>query len=198
VSGSPQVEAIVGARHDDPLFLPWDASRRGGICARAMLPQAEKMAVGASATGDIAAEGVRIHPDGPFVATLAGRREPFRYRLRVLNGDIESKFQDVYRFSPLLGELDMHLLVEGNHLASYHKLGAHPILHEGAEGVAFARCGRQTRVGSALSWTQCLGRAADERTGLRRNDRRYFSGRGIDCLGDGVTPGLHPRPRLRL
>src|SRR5215469_6824553 len=86
----------------------------GGICVRAMLPQAEKMAVVDSETDDIAGEGVRIHPDGPLVATLAGRREPFRYRLRVPSGDIESEFEDIYRFSPVLAELDIRLLVEGN------------------------------------------------------------------------------------
>src|SRR5262249_19097669 len=31
-----------------------------------------------------------------------------------------------------------YLLAEGNHLASYRKLGAHPLLHEGVEGVSFA------------------------------------------------------------
>jgi 1,4-alpha-glucan branching enzyme len=38
----------------------------------------------------------------------------------------------------VLGELDLHLLVEGNHFASYQKLGAHPIQHDGVAGVAFA------------------------------------------------------------
>ena len=86
----------------------------GGLCVRAMLPRAEKIAVVDSATGDIAGEGVRIHLDALFVATLGGRREPIRYRLPVLSGDIENEFEDIYRFSPVLGELDIRLLVEGN------------------------------------------------------------------------------------
>ena len=48
------------------------------------------------------------------------------------------EFDDIYRFPPVLGELDLHLLAEGNHFASYRKLGAHPLVHEGVEGVAFA------------------------------------------------------------
>jgi 1,4-alpha-glucan branching enzyme len=134
----PQVEAIIGARHDSPFSYLGMHRTTDGICVRAMLPQAAKMAVVDAATGQIVAEGVRAHRDGLFVATLAGRREPFPYRLRVAGGGIESEFDDIYRFSPVLGELDIHLLVEGNHLASYQKLGAHPIIHEGAEGVAFA------------------------------------------------------------
>jgi 1,4-alpha-glucan branching enzyme len=77
----PQVAAIVGARHDNPFSYLGMHRTAGGICVRAMLPQAEKMAVVDSATGEIAAQGVRFHPDGLFLATSADRREPFRYRL---------------------------------------------------------------------------------------------------------------------
>ena len=41
-------------------------------------------------------------------------------------------------FSPMLGELDLHLFGEGRHERIYEKLGAHLITHEGQHGVAFA------------------------------------------------------------
>ena len=41
-------------------------------------------------------------------------------------------------FSPTLGELDLHLFGEGRHELIYQKLGAHPIAHEGVNGVSFA------------------------------------------------------------
>src|SRR5262249_37550565 len=85
-----------------------------------------------------AAPGVRIHKDGLFVASIADRKEPFRYRLQVLSGGVQHEFYDIYGFPPVLGELDLYLLREGNHLASYRKLGAHPVVHDGVEGVAFA------------------------------------------------------------
>jgi len=134
----PQVEAIVEGRHDDPFSFLGMHQTSTGICVRAMLPAAQEMAVVDSATGNIAAEGVRIHRDGLFVATSADRREPFRYRLRISSGAVQTEFDDVYRFTPVLGELDIHLLVEGNHLASYQKLGAHPVVREGVEGIGFA------------------------------------------------------------
>jgi 1,4-alpha-glucan branching enzyme len=40
--------------------------------------------------------------------------------------------------SPTLGELDLHLFGEGRHQLIYDKLGAHPITHEGVDGVSFA------------------------------------------------------------
>src|SRR5262249_9779858 len=105
---------------------------------RAMLPAAQKMEVVDPAAGTVAGLGRRIHQSGLFVAVLADRKEPFRYRLRISSGGIEREFDDIYRFEPVLGELDLHLLGEGNHLSSYRKLGAHRIVHEGVEGVAFA------------------------------------------------------------
>jgi 1,4-alpha-glucan branching enzyme len=134
----PQVEAIVEGRHDDPFSYLGMHQTSCGICVRAMLPAAQEMAVVESATGKIVAKGERIHRDGLFVTTLADRREPFRYRLRISSGAVQTEFDDIYRFSPVLGELDIYLLVEGNHLASYQKLGAHRIIHDGADGIAFA------------------------------------------------------------
>ena len=58
---------------------------------------------------------------------FADREEPFRYRLRVSSGGARHEFYDIYSFPPVLGEIDIHLLAEGNHLASYRKLGAHPL-----------------------------------------------------------------------
>jgi 1,4-alpha-glucan branching enzyme len=130
--------AIIEARHDDPFsFLGMHASREG-IVVRAMLPAADRMAVVDQATGAVAGNGVRVHAEGFFVATFAGRQQPFAYRLRIAEDGGDREFDDVYRFPPVLGELDLHLLGEGNHLASYRKLGAHRIVHEEVAGVAFA------------------------------------------------------------
>ncbi len=134
----PEIEAIVQARHGDAFAFLGMHKTADGICVRAMLPQAQQVAVIDSSAGNVVAEAVRVHPDGLFIASIPGRKEPFRYRLRVTDGVMAREFDDIYRFPPVLGELDLYLLAEGNHLASYKKLGAHPILHEGVEGVAFA------------------------------------------------------------
>ncbi len=46
--------------------------------------------------------------------------------------------RDAFSFPPTLGELDAHLIAEGNHLRLYEKLGAHPRTVDGVEGIAFA------------------------------------------------------------
>ena len=177
----PQVEAIVEGRHDDPFSFLGMHRTAAGICVRAMLPAAEEMAVVDSATGKIAAGSARIHRDGLFVATTADRQEPFRYRLRVSSGGIQGEFDDVYSFSPVLGELDIYLLVEGNHLVSYQKLGAHPVIHQGIEGVAFAvwapNARRVSVVGDFNAWD---GR----RMPMRRREASGF--------WELFVPGLRP------
>jgi len=133
-----EIAAIVEARHGDPFTFLGMHETAAGLSVRAMLPDAQQMFVIENATGEVAAEGRRIHPAGFFCAEITDRREPFRYRLRAICGSITREFDDIYRFPPVLGELDLYLLAEGNHFASYKKLGAHPILHQGAEGIAFA------------------------------------------------------------
>src|SRR5689334_21067744 len=179
---SAEVEAIVNARHGDPFAFLGMHQSSAGIYVRAFLPEAESVAVVESATGEVAARAERIHPAGMFVASMADRREMFRYRLRVRWGGHEQEFEDVYSFGPVLGELDLHLLVEGNHLASYQKLGAHPIVHEGVEGVSFAvwapNAQRVSLVGDFDNWD-----------GRRMPMRRRHAGGFWEIFVPGLRPG---------
>jgi 1,4-alpha-glucan branching enzyme len=179
---SAEVEAVVNARHGDPFAFLGMHQSSAGLYVRVFLPDAESVAVVESATGQVAARCERIHPAGMFVAGMAERREMFRYRLRVRWGGHEQEFADVYSFGPVLGELDLHLLVEGNHLASYQKLGAHPIVHEGVEGIAFAVWAPNARrvglVGDFNSWD-----------GRRMPMRRRHAGGLWEIFVPGLRPG---------
>jgi 1,4-alpha-glucan branching enzyme len=134
----PEIAAIVAGRHGDPFAILGMHEVAGALEVRAFLPNAEAVAVVDRASGAVVAEAEEIDPAGLFVASMPDRAEPFPYRLRAKWGEVEHEFDDIYRFPPVLGDLDVHLLAEGNHLASYRKLGAHPIVHEGVAGVAFA------------------------------------------------------------
>ena len=48
------------------------------------------------------------------------------------------ELEDPYRFPPVLGDVDMHLLAEGTHLKIYERLGAQLIEIDGVKGVSFA------------------------------------------------------------
>ncbi len=83
---SREVEALVAGRHGDPFAFLGMHKASAGVYVRAMLPDAERMAVIDTASGEIVAQGERIHPAGFFVASMPDRNAPFRYRLRVWRG----------------------------------------------------------------------------------------------------------------
>jgi 1,4-alpha-glucan branching enzyme len=179
---TPEIEAIVAARHGDPFAYLGMHKAAGGLVVRAMLPGAEAMAVVDAASGATAGVGERAHQDGFFIARLPGRTEPFRYRLNVTYGGEPRELEDVYRFLPVLGDLDLHLLAEGSHLDSYRKLGAHPATHDGVDGVAFAvwapNARRVSVVGDFNDWD-----------GRRLVMRNRSAGGTWELFVPGLTPG---------
>jgi 1,4-alpha-glucan branching enzyme len=61
------------------------------------------------------------------------------YRLRLtFPGPKTVEVDDPYRYGPVLGDFDLHLLAEGTHQRAFERLGAHPVVHGGARGVHFA------------------------------------------------------------
>lgn len=97
----------------------------------------------------------RIHPDGVYVGEVA--KPPFPYHLRVeWDTGATQDLEDAYRFAPILGELDIHLLAEGTHLRTYEKMGAHPRRVDGIDGVEFAvwapNARRVSVVGTFNNW----------------------------------------------
>jgi 1,4-alpha-glucan branching enzyme len=94
---------------------------------------------------------VPVHDEGIFEGTLPG--SVLDYRL-----DVDGETQDdPYRFSPTVGELDLHLIGEGRHERLWTVLGAHP--REG--GVAFAvwapNAGGVRVVGDFTGWDVYAG-----------------------------------------
>ncbi len=152
----PQIAPIVAARHGDPFAFLGMHVEGDGLVVRAMLPGAASVAIVDTAAGEVVVTAEPVHPDGFFVARIAGRSQPFRYRLRVEWGGETREFDDAYRFPPVLGDLDVHLLAEGTHLDSYQKLGAHVTTLDGVAGVAFAvwvpNARRVSVVGGFDSW----------------------------------------------
>jgi 1,4-alpha-glucan branching enzyme len=132
------IEALIRGDHGDPFaLLGMQEAEGGGLVVRTFQPQASRVWLVDQATGRSAGEFSRLHADGLFVAPLPDRTTRFAYRLRLEVGGATSEIDDPYRFPPLLGELDVYLLAEGNHLGLYDKLGAHPMAVDGVAGTAF-------------------------------------------------------------
>ena len=132
------MDAVVGARHGDPFAVLGMHQEGDSLVVRAFQPQAVGVAVVEAATGDLVAELPRVRGEGLFAGPLPRSRR-FAYRLRLSFADGgTAEVEDAFRFPPLLGELDLHLLGEGTHLHLYRRLGSHLTTLEDVKGVAFA------------------------------------------------------------
>ncbi len=175
--------AIAAGTHADPFaVLGMHDTSDGHLVVRACLPGARSVDVIDATTDRTVAGLARVHDDGIFAGVMGQRTERFPYRLRIDWGHEVIEAEDAYRFPPVLGDFDLHLLGEGTHLRIYEKLGAHPRIIDGVDGVAFAvwapNARRVSVVGDFNSWDG------------RRHVMRMRHGVGIwEIFIPGIGPG---------
>ena len=139
------IAAILRGSHSNPFAVlgPHDGE------VRVFAPQASEVA---AISGDKRIPLDRVHPEGFFAGPVDGRH----YQLEITSGDRTWLAEDPYRFGLVLGEMDEYLLAEGRHRRLYEKLGAHPMTHDGVDGVAFAvwapNARRVSVVGNFNAW----------------------------------------------
>ena len=139
VINSNDMQKIVNGTHSDPFSVLGMHIIDGKVTIRVFHPDADAIDVLDSKSGRKALS-LTPSPDAPAVYTgvASRRKKPFGYRLRITKGDHVWEMDDPYRFGPVLGELDEHLIAEGAHLDLWKVLGAHVMVHEGADGTHFA------------------------------------------------------------
>ena len=153
-TGAPEIEAIVSGRHGNPFGVLGLHRAGADWVVRAFVPGAERLEV-SGADGRSLGEIERRHPGGFFEGTVALEgREPLRYSASSAGGSWE--VADAYLLGPVLGPLDDYFIGEGNHLRLHDRLGAHPMRHEGHEGVHLAvwapNASRVSVVGDFNQW----------------------------------------------
>ncbi len=122
------------------------------------------------------------HPEGYYERVFPGTERPFPYQLSLIYPDGTTKvIDDPYRFPPVLTEYDLYLFGEGSHFELYRKIGAHPLVHAGVAGVAFAVWAPSAeRVSVVGNFNQWDGRCHPMRP------------RGASGLWELFIPGLGP------
>ena len=149
------LDALARREHGQPHAVLGAHPAEGGVVVRALRPAAVKVSVKPAKGKSVTLE--QIHPAGIFEGVIPDATLPLRYKLKVDYGDAgRFTLEDPYRFSPTIGELDLHLIGEGRHEEVYDKLGAHVLTHEEAAGTAFAVWAPAARavsvVGDFNSW----------------------------------------------
>jgi len=132
---------ILGAHEED-----------GGVVIRAYRPEAKSVTVQPAGV-----EAELKDPAGLWEALLPKATLPLEYELEVEYEDGATfTLRDPYAFLPTLGDLDVHLVMEGRHEQVYERLGAHVREIDGVLGTAFAVWAPNARgvavVGDFNSW----------------------------------------------
>jgi 1,4-alpha-glucan branching enzyme len=133
--GPAALEALLAGRHDDPFSLLGPHAGPKGTFARALIPgadRAEAHDLGGKSLGWISRTDAR----GLLEGFVAGSPQPLKYR--AVAAGAEWWVTDPYSFGPVLGPVDDFLMAQGSHVRLYDKMGAHPLTHEGVDGVHFA------------------------------------------------------------
>lgn len=100
-------------------------------------PQADSVKIIEKESNKVVATLTKVDEQGIFFSKLR-RKKPFDYYLEITEGDNVYVLEDSYAYDTTLGELDIHLLSEGNHQFPYRVLGAHITEQKGVSGVSFA------------------------------------------------------------
>ena len=132
-----ELARLARGEHHDPHAILGAHPTDGGTVIRAFHPDANAAALVAPNGGSVPMLSIGHGVWAGFVADLDPGQ--FAYRLRFGFSDGNAwELDDPYRFSPTLGEVDLHLIREGTHERLYDVLGAHVRTHEGVTGVSFA------------------------------------------------------------
>jgi 1,4-alpha-glucan branching enzyme len=130
------IDAIVAGRHGDPFAVLGPHRTGEGTSIRVFAPAAHDVEV-IDNNKQVLGSLKKVHEAGFFVGTVDAPVD-VAYRLRCRRDDAVWEEGDPYRFPPVLGETDLHLLAEGTHRRLYEKLGAHPAKIDRTNGITFA------------------------------------------------------------
>ena len=150
------LRTLTEGQYDDAFSVLGLHEHDGKLEVTVFHPDAETVNVVDPKTGrQIASLSPVADAHGIFTGTTR-RKTRFAYRLRFTRGGDTWESDDPYRFGPVLGELDEHLIGEGAHLRLWEVLGAHVMEHEGTKGTHFAvwapNARRVSLVGDFNSW----------------------------------------------
>lgn len=132
-------QKIVTGHHPDPFSVLGQHIIDGKVTVRAYHPDADAIDVIDAKSGrKVVSLDAVVNAQGLFSGTITRRTSGFAYRLKYTKGVHVWEAEDPYRFGPVLGELDEHLISEGAHLDLWKVLGAHVMEHDGVAGTHFA------------------------------------------------------------
>ena len=193
ITGVPvdELNVFLAGAHPDPFRILGPHRVGDDVVVRFFRPDAKEAAVVVPGKEEQRFPADRLRPEGFFQATLPGMRRDVGYRIELTGWDDSTALvHDPYSYGLIMGEVDLHLFSEGNHLQLYEKFGAHLRKIGGVDGVYFAvwapNAQRVSVVGDFNGWDG------------RVNPMRRLLGSGVwELFLPGVGEGAHYKFEIR-
>ncbi len=132
-----EVESLVTGQHDNPHHILGMHETTDGVYINAYYPSAKSVSAVCKNTGEkYALQSERV---SGFFSLKIPDKQSFVYYLEITFQDGSTQtMMDPYAFDPVLDAIDISRFSDGVHYEIYEKLGAHPCMLNGVEGVLFA------------------------------------------------------------
>ncbi len=183
-----EVSTFLAGAHSDPFRILGPHRVGDDLAVRVFRPDAREVAIRFDGQE---APAQRLHPDGFFQAVIRNGDRDLDYTLALTGWEDRQKdAHDPYRYGSFMGEVDLHLFNEGNHLDLYRHFGAHLRKVGKVEGVYFAVWAPNAqRVSVVGDWNGWDGRV---------NPMRQLLPSGVwELFVPGVEEGAHYKFEIR-
>src|SRR6478752_3248604 len=193
ITGVPvdELNVFLAGAHPDPFRILGPHRVGEDLVVRVFRPDAREVAIIVPGSEEQRCPAQQLRREGFFQATLPGMKRDTDYRVHLTGWDGSTAVvRDPYSFGLIMGEVDLHLFSEGNHLQLYEKFGAHLRKIGDSEGVYFAvwapNAQRVSVVGDFNGWDG------------RVNPMRRLLGSGVwELFLPGVEEGAHYKYEIR-
>ena len=127
ITGLPvdELDVFLAGAHPDPFRILGPHRIGDGLAVRVFRPDAKEVSVVLAGKEGQRFLAERLRREGFFQALLPGMKRDVDYRIALSGWDDSTAIvHDPYAYGPIMGEIDLHLFSEGNHLQIYEKFGA--------------------------------------------------------------------------
>src|SRR5437763_9063639 len=153
ITGVPidELNVFLAGAHPDPFRILGPHRVGDDLVVRVFRPDAKEVSIVAHRKAEQRFAADRLRPEGFFQATLPGMKRDIDYHVHLTGWDESAALvRDPYSYGLIMGEMDLHLFAEGNHLRLYDQFGAHLRKIGDTEGVYFGGWGRTGHPGSVV------------------------------------------------
>src|SRR2546423_7141491 len=193
ITGVPvdELNVFLAGAHPDPFRILGPHRVGDDLVVRLFRPDAKEVSIVAHGKAEQSFIADRLRPEGFFQATLPGMKRDIDYHVHLTGWDESAALvRDPYSYGLIMGEMDLHLFAEGNHLRLYDQFGAHLRKIGDTEGVYFAvwapNAQRVSVVGDFNGWDG------------RVNPMRRLLGSGVwELFLPDVNEGAHYKFEIR-